>query len=69
MVGGGSTHIPLKVNTAGVIPIILASSLMQFPVIIAAFADKEEDAAIDARNEAKKQEYEDYLENFNNKRK
>jgi outer membrane protein OmpA-like peptidoglycan-associated protein len=32
-------------------------------------AAKEEDAAIDARNEAKKQEYEDYLENFNNKRK
>ena len=30
---------------------------------------KEEDAAIDARNEAKKQEYEDYLQNFNNKRK
>ena len=32
-------------------------------------AAKEEDAAIDARNEAKKQEYEDYLENLNNKRK
>lgn len=34
-VGGQSTHIPLKVNTAGVMPIIFASSLMQFPVIIA----------------------------------
>lgn len=34
MVGGQSTHIPLKVNTAGVIPIIFASSLMQFPVVI-----------------------------------
>ena len=33
--GGQSTHIPLKVNTAGVMPIIFASSLMQFPVIIA----------------------------------
>jgi preprotein translocase subunit SecY len=33
-VGGGSTHIPLKVNTGGVMPIIFASSLMQFPVII-----------------------------------
>ena len=32
--GGQSTHIPLKVNTAGVMPIIFASSLMQFPVII-----------------------------------
>ena len=34
-VGGQSTNIPLKVNTAGVMPIIFASSLMQFPVIIA----------------------------------
>ena len=34
MVGGQSTHIPLKVNTAGVIPIIFASSLMQFPLVI-----------------------------------
>ena len=35
--GGQSTHIPLKVNTSGVIPIIFASSLMQFPIVIAAF--------------------------------
>lgn len=34
LVGGNSSHIPLKVNTAGVIPVIFASSLMQFPVII-----------------------------------
>lgn len=34
-VGGQSTHIPLKVNTAGVIPIIFASSLMQLPGVIA----------------------------------
>lgn len=34
MVGGNSTNIPLKVNTAGVIPIIFASSLMQLPVVI-----------------------------------
>lgn len=34
MAGGQSSHIPLKVNTAGVIPVIFASSLMQFPVII-----------------------------------
>ncbi len=34
MVGGQSTHIPLKVNTAGVIPVIFASSLMSFPGII-----------------------------------
>ncbi|MDR1800422.1 MAG: preprotein translocase subunit SecY [Lachnospiraceae bacterium] len=38
--GGQSSHIPLKVNTAGVIPIIFASSLMQFPVLIAQFLGK-----------------------------
>lgn len=32
--GGRTTNIPLKVNTAGVMPIIFASSLMQFPVIL-----------------------------------
>lgn len=36
--GGASSHIPLKVNTAGVIPIIFAVSLYQFPTIIANFA-------------------------------
>ena len=40
MFGGQSTHIPLKVNTAGVIPVIFASSLMQMPVIIASFLEK-----------------------------
>ena len=34
-VGGQSTHIPLKVNTSGVIPVIFAQSLLQTPVIIA----------------------------------
>ena len=34
MVGGQSSNIPLKVNTGGVMPIIFASSLMQFPVVI-----------------------------------
>ena len=38
--GGQSTHIPLKINTAGVIPIIFASSLMQFPIVIATFLGK-----------------------------
>lgn len=33
IMGGNNTHIPLRVNTAGVIPIIFASSIMQFPVI------------------------------------
>ena len=36
-VGGQSTHIPLKVNTAGVIPVIFASSLLQFPAVIRQF--------------------------------
>jgi len=34
MIGGQSTHIPLKINTAGVIPIIFASSIMEFPQVI-----------------------------------
>lgn len=37
MVGGQSSNIPLKVNTAGVIPVIFASSIMSFPVVIAQF--------------------------------
>lgn len=37
MVGGQSSSIPLKVNTAGVIPVIFASSIMSFPVVIAQF--------------------------------
>ena len=37
MLGGQSANIPLKINTAGVIPIIFASSLMQFPIIICSF--------------------------------
>jgi len=37
MYGGQSTHIPLKVNSAGVIPVIFAISLLMFPVTIATF--------------------------------
>ena len=37
--GGNSSHIPLKVNQAGVIPIICASSVLMFPVTIAQFID------------------------------
>jgi preprotein translocase subunit SecY len=37
MYGGASNHIPLKVNTAGVIPIIFASSLMILPLTVASF--------------------------------
>ena len=38
MYGGQSTHIPIKVASAGVIPIIFAMSIMSFPGTIAAFA-------------------------------
>jgi preprotein translocase subunit SecY len=38
MVGGENSHLPLKVNTAGVIPPIFASSIILFPVTIANFA-------------------------------
>ena len=38
MVGGENTHLPLKVNTAGVIPPIFASSIILFPVTLANFA-------------------------------
>jgi preprotein translocase subunit SecY len=34
MYGGASTHIPLKVNTGGVIPVIFASSILAFPATI-----------------------------------
>ena len=37
LVGGQATNIPIKVNTAGVIPVIFASSLLSMPGIIAAF--------------------------------
>lgn len=42
LVGGQSSSIPLKVNTAGVIPIIFAQSLMQFPLIISSFVNHSE---------------------------
>ena len=41
MYGGHSTFLPLKVNQAGVIPIIFASSVLMFPVTIAQFIDND----------------------------
>lgn len=41
MYGGHSTFLPLKVNQAGVIPIIFASSILMFPVTLAQFTDIE----------------------------
>lgn len=37
MYGGQTTHIPLKVNQAGVIPVIFAISILMFPATVAAF--------------------------------
>ncbi|HOG16372.1 MAG TPA: preprotein translocase subunit SecY [Syntrophales bacterium] len=37
--GGQSTHLPLKINTSGVIPPIFASSIIMFPATIANFVD------------------------------
>jgi preprotein translocase subunit SecY len=39
--GGQSTHLPLKLNTSGVIPPIFASSILLFPATIAGFAPKQ----------------------------
>lgn len=40
MYGGQSSHIPLKVNSSGVLPLIFASAIMQFPATIVAFFPK-----------------------------
>ena len=39
MYGGSSTYIPIKINQAGVIPVIFASSLLQLPVLVSQFVD------------------------------
>ncbi len=48
-VGGQSTHIPLKVNTSGVIPVIFAQSIMQFPIVIAQILGKGEGTGIGSK--------------------
>ena len=40
MIGGNSSNIPMKVNTAGVMPIIFASSIMSLPSIVVAIVGK-----------------------------
>ena len=45
MYGGQATHIPLKVNQAGVIPVIFAMSFLQFPLTITYFMDPDSGAA------------------------
>lgn len=46
MYGGQSTHIPLKVNQAGVIPVIFALSILQFPLTITYFTGSNSDFAL-----------------------
>ena len=41
MVGGHTSSLPLRINTAGVMPVIFASSLLQFPIIISSFVGYE----------------------------
>ncbi|EGJ50542.1 preprotein translocase subunit SecY [Desulfocurvibacter africanus] len=41
MFGGQTTHLPLRINTAGVIPPIFASSILMFPATLANFSDIE----------------------------
>ncbi|RYV51033.1 preprotein translocase subunit SecY [Pengzhenrongella frigida] len=46
MYGGSSTYIPIKINMAGVIPIIFASSLLSVPQLLAQFGDQTSDWVI-----------------------
>jgi preprotein translocase subunit SecY len=46
MYGGTSTYIPLKVNMAGVIPVIFASSLMFLPVLLVQLTGSQDDWAL-----------------------
>jgi preprotein translocase subunit SecY len=48
MLGGAGTHIPLKVNTAGMIPLIFAQAMLVFPAIIAGFFVNSPDASVQA---------------------
>ena len=43
MYGGSSTYIPIKINMAGVIPVIFASSLLAIPGLLAQFGDRNAD--------------------------
>jgi len=49
--GGQSTHIPLRVNTAGMIPLIFASSILLFPGIVAQFFVNSETAWVASLSE------------------
>ncbi len=46
--GGQSTHIPMKINQSGVLPLIFAMTLVQFPLIIMSFTSAESQAGYNA---------------------
>ena len=46
MYGGSSTYIPLKVNQAGVIPVIFASSLLYLPALAVNLTDQQQPARL-----------------------
>ena len=46
MYGGQSTHIPLKVNSAGMIPLIFASSILIFPGVIASYVQNSDNQVV-----------------------
>ena len=46
--GGQSTHIPMKINQSGVLPLIFAMTLVQFPLIIMSFTSSESQAGYSA---------------------
>ncbi len=48
MYGGQSTHIPMKINQSGVMPLIFAMTLLQFPAIILSFTSAEAQASYSA---------------------
>ena len=48
MYGGQSTHIPMKINQSGVLPLIFAMTLIQFPMIIMSFMTEESRAGYEA---------------------
>ena len=46
MYGGQSTHLPMKVNMSGVLPIIFAQSIATLPATIAAFTGHSDSASV-----------------------
>jgi preprotein translocase subunit SecY len=63
MYGGQSTYIPLKVNQAGVIPIIFASSVLQLPQLLSVLLPTNDDPNSDTWGESIQKWVNDYLAN------